>query len=45
MRALEDNTAFNAGHGSVLTEIGTVEMDSIIVDGSTGKTGFTKLLL
>lgn len=39
VKAMEDNPIFNAGHGSVLTEIGTVEMDSIVVDVQTGKTG------
>ncbi|XP_004206793.1 isoaspartyl peptidase/L-asparaginase isoform X2 [Hydra vulgaris] len=36
---LENNSAFNAGHGSVLTAAGTVEMDAIIVDGKLLKTG------
>eukprot|EP00794_Sanderia_malayensis_P000150 gene150-762_t len=31
--ALEDDHVFNAGCGSVLTEEGTVEMDSLIMDG------------
>lgn len=39
VNALEDNSAFNAGHGAVLTEVGTVEMDAIVVDGNSGKTG------
>ena len=39
VNALEDNDAFNSGHGSVLTEAGTVEMDAIIVDGTNRKTG------
>lgn len=39
MNALENNSAFNAGHGAVLTEEGTVEMDAIVVDGDSGKTG------
>ena len=39
VNALEDNDAFNSGHGSVLTEAGTVELDAIIVDGTNRKTG------
>jgi len=39
VKALEDNSAFNAGHGSVLTESGTVEMDALIVDGRSITTG------
>ncbi len=35
MRHLEDDSAFNAGHGAVLNAQGKVEMDAIIVDGST----------
>ncbi|XP_063084319.1 isoaspartyl peptidase/L-asparaginase isoform X2 [Cavia porcellus] len=31
--ALEDDAEFNAGHGSVLTENGDVEMDASIMDG------------
>jgi len=33
--ALEENPLFNAGHGSVLTARGEVEMDAAIMDGST----------
>ena len=33
VRALEDHPRFNAGHGSVLTEAGTVEMDASIMEG------------
>jgi beta-aspartyl-peptidase (threonine type) len=33
VRVLEDDPAFDAGCGSVLTEEGAVEMDAIIVDG------------
>jgi beta-aspartyl-peptidase (threonine type) len=32
---LEDDPAFNAGLGSVLTEEGTVEMDASVMDGET----------
>ena len=39
VRALEDNPAFDAGFGSVLNEDGEVEMDAIICDGTTLKTG------
>ena len=45
VNALEDNNAFNAGHGSVLTETGTVEMDSIIVDGTNRRTGNNNLII
>ncbi len=31
--AMEDDPIFNAGYGSVLTEIGTLEMDAMIADG------------
>lgn len=30
---LEDNSAFNAGHGSVVNVLGQVEMDAFIMDG------------
>jgi beta-aspartyl-peptidase (threonine type) len=33
VRVLEDHPRFNAGHGSVLTETGTVEMDASIMEG------------
>jgi beta-aspartyl-peptidase (threonine type) len=33
VRALEDHPRFNAGHGSVLTATGTVEMDASIMEG------------
>lgn len=36
---LEDDTAFDAGHGSVLTEEMTVEVDAMIMDGSTLESG------
>jgi beta-aspartyl-peptidase (threonine type) len=39
VKSLEDNPVFNAGHGSVLTEDGTVEMDAMIMDGKTLNTG------
>ena len=42
---LEDDSAFNAGHGSCLTEAGTVEMDAIICDGKTVNTGICYLCL
>ncbi|XP_053292031.1 isoaspartyl peptidase/L-asparaginase [Pleuronectes platessa] len=35
VRALEDNTAFDAGHGAVLNTDGEVELDAIIMDGKT----------
>ena len=35
VNALEDNPVFDAGIGSVLTEDGTIEMDAMIMDGST----------
>jgi beta-aspartyl-peptidase (threonine type) len=33
VRVLEDHPSFNAGHGSVLTAAGTVEMDASIMEG------------
>ena len=33
VRVLEDHPGFNAGHGSVLTSAGTVEMDASIMEG------------
>jgi L-asparaginase / beta-aspartyl-peptidase len=33
VRSLEDHERFNAGRGSVLTEVGTVEMDASIMEG------------
>lgn len=33
VRVLEDDPAFNAGHGSVLTRDGTIEMDASIMHG------------
>ncbi|XP_047458097.1 isoaspartyl peptidase/L-asparaginase [Mugil cephalus] len=35
VRALEDNSVFNAGHGAALNADGEVELDSIIMDGKT----------
>jgi beta-aspartyl-peptidase (threonine type) len=35
VKVLEDDNAFNAGHGSVLTLLGTIEMDAMIMDGAT----------
>ncbi len=35
VNVLEDNSSFDAGIGSVLTEDRTVEMDALIMDGST----------
>jgi beta-aspartyl-peptidase (threonine type) len=37
--ALEDHPRFNAGHGSVLTAAGTVEMDASIMEGDTLRNG------
>jgi beta-aspartyl-peptidase (threonine type) len=34
VRVLEDHPRFNAGHGSVLTSAGTVEMDASIMEGN-----------
>ena len=42
VRSLEDNSAFNAGRGAVLTEAGTVECDAVIVDGTNRKTGIRR---
>jgi len=36
---LEDDPCFNAGRGSALTSAGLVEMDSAIIDGSSGRMG------
>ncbi|XP_023695361.1 isoaspartyl peptidase/L-asparaginase isoform X2 [Paramormyrops kingsleyae] len=36
---LENNPAYNAGRGSVLTQHGTVEMDAIVMDGRTLASG------
>ncbi|RXM30453.1 Isoaspartyl peptidase/L-asparaginase [Acipenser ruthenus] len=37
--AMEDNPMYNAGCGSVLNELGGVEMDAIIMDGKTLASG------
>ncbi|XP_042358763.1 isoaspartyl peptidase/L-asparaginase [Plectropomus leopardus] len=39
VRALEDNTVFNAGHGAALNTDGEVEMDAIIMEGRTLASG------
>lgn len=39
MDVLEDDPAFNAGFGSVLNEIGEVEVDAAVVDGRSGRIG------
>ena len=39
VRILEDIPVFNAGHGSVITEEGTIEMDAVVMDGNTLSTG------
>ena len=36
---LEDCPLFNAGHGSTLTEAGTVEMDAAVMEGTTRAAG------
>ena len=41
VNSLEDNPNFNAGHGAVLNEIGQVECDAMIMDGSTMNSGIT----
>jgi beta-aspartyl-peptidase (threonine type) len=38
-RLLEENSCFNAGRGSVLTEQGEVELDAAIMDGITRQAG------
>jgi beta-aspartyl-peptidase (threonine type) len=38
-RLLEENSCFNAGRGSVLTEQGEVELDAAIMDGRTRAAG------
>ncbi len=35
VRVLEDDPVFNAGTGSVLNAVGTIELDAAIMDGST----------
>ena len=39
VRSLEDDPAFDAGHGSVLTSDGSVEMDAVVMDGKTLNSG------
>ncbi|XP_050932743.1 isoaspartyl peptidase/L-asparaginase isoform X2 [Lates calcarifer] len=39
VRAMEDNTVFNAGHGAALNTDGEVELDAIIMDGRTLASG------
>ena len=39
VRILEDDPTFDAGHGSVLTEELTVEVDAMIMDGQTLESG------
>ena len=42
--AMEDNPIFNAGKGSALTWIGTVEMDAAIMDGRNLSAGAVALV-
>ena len=44
VREMEDNHAFNAGAGSVLTNAGRVEMDAGIMDGATQAIGAVGLI-
>jgi beta-aspartyl-peptidase (threonine type) len=37
--SLEDCPLFNAGHGAVLTEAGTVELDACVMDGASQRAG------
>lgn len=39
VNCMEDDPNFNAGHGAVLNEIGLVECDAMIMDGSTLNSG------
>jgi beta-aspartyl-peptidase (threonine type) len=39
IQAMEDHPRFNAGHGSALTEQGTVECDASIMEGDTLRAG------
>lgn len=39
VEVLEDDPAFNAGRGSVLTSAGTVEMDAAVMEGTTRRAG------
>ncbi len=44
VRDMEDNPAFNAGYGSVLTTAGRVEMDAGIMDGESQAIGAVALI-
>src|SRR5436853_2724534 len=44
VRTFEDDPLFNAGKGSVLTGVGTNEMDAAIMDGKTLKAGTVALI-
>ncbi|MDD2876048.1 MAG: isoaspartyl peptidase/L-asparaginase [Acidiphilium sp.] len=37
--ALEDDPLFNAGHGAVMTDAGTIEMDAAIMNGADRRAG------
>lgn len=39
VRVLEDNPFFNAGHGSIVNAAGDIEMDALIMEGSSLKLG------
>src|SRR5687767_2986506 len=39
VRLMEDSATFDAGRGSVLTQLGTIEQDAAIMDGSTLRLG------
>jgi beta-aspartyl-peptidase (threonine type) len=39
VRTLEEDPTFNAGRGSVRTRAGTVEMDALIMEGTTLRAG------
>ena len=45
VRILEDDPTFDAGHGSVLTEDLTVEVDAMIMDGYSLESGTSALVL
>lgn len=44
VRILEDDPTFDAGHGSVLTEDLTVEVDAMIMDGYSLESGTSILV-
>lgn len=44
VRILEDDPTFDAGHGSVLTEDLTVEVDAMIMDGYSLESGTSALV-